>query len=142
MTPRILPLSQKELTSIAAYASNGRSIYTSYSKLTKGPVSFENLDKAFKVWVEDKASTKASNEEIANAFGSLFGELLKAEFGFNWQNIEDQYGTEKALVDEKTGSVIFPINAVWKRIEPEIDTTDFFKPMYEAVKKHIEEQKK
>lgn len=141
MTPRILPLSQKELASIATYATNGRKIYATYYASDKGPISFENLDKAFKAWAESKDSARTSNDDIANGFGSLFGELLKAEFGFSWQNIEDQYGTEKALVDEKTGSVIFPINAVWKRIEPKIDTTDFFKPMYEAIKKHIEEQK-
>lgn len=138
ITPKILGLGAKELTKIAANTAKGREIYASY---IKGPASFENLDKVFKAWAEDKSVVKAENEEIANGLGSLFGELLKTEFGFGWQMIEDQYGCEPALVDEKTGSVVFPINSVWKRIEPKVDTEAFFKPMHDAIKKHLESLK-
>ncbi len=141
MTPRILGLSPKELTKIAANTTKGREIYASYSGMVKGPVNFENLDKVFKAWAEDKSATKAGNEEMANCFGSLFGELLKAEFGFGWQIIEDQFGSEPALVDEVTGSVVYPINSVWKRIEPKLDTTAFFKPMRDAIKQHLDSLK-
>lgn len=141
MTPRILGLGKKDLTQIAASTAKGREIYASYSGLVKGPASFENLDMIFKAWAEDKSVTKADNDEMANGFGCLFGELLKAEFGFGWQIIEDQFGSEPALVDEVTGSVVYPINSVWKRIEPKIDTTAFFKPMRDAIKQHLDSLK-
>ena len=141
MTPRILGLGKNDLTQIAAFTAKGREIYASYSKAAPGPVSFANLDKAFKAWAEDKSATKADNEEAANGFGCLFGELLKAEFGFGWQIIEDQLGTEKAVVDEVTGSVVFPINTVWKRIEPKLDTTPFFQPMHDSIKQHLDSLK-
>ena len=141
MTPRILGLGKNDLTQIAACTAKGREIYAEYAKAASGPVSFANLDKAFKAWADDKSVTKADNEEVANGFGCLFGELLKAEFGFGWQIIEDQYGTEKAVVDEVTGSVVFPINTVWKRIEPKLDTTAFFQPMHDSIKQHLDSLK-
>ena len=138
MQPKFLGLSRKDLSLIALNANKGREIYVSYSDKNSGPTTYDGLDKAFKLWAEDKTLTKINNEEMANAFGCLFGEMLKKEFGFEWQIIEDQLGTEKALVDEKTGSVVYPINSVWKRIEPKLDTEPFFKPMHDAIKQHLE----
>ena len=113
-------------------------LYAAFMKKDSGPVTYEGLDKVFKLWVEDKSVTKVENEEMANAFGCLFGEMLKKDFGFEWQLIEDHLGTEKALIDDKTGSVVYPINTVWKRIEPELSTEPFFKPMHDAIKQHLE----
>ena len=138
MSPKFLVLSRKDLSLIALNANKGREIYASFTKKDSGPATYEGLDKVFKLWAEDKSSTKVENEEMANAFGCLFGEMLKTEFGFDWQLIEDQYGTEKALIDEKTGSVVYPINTVWKRIEPDLITEPFFKPMHDAIKQHLE----
>ena len=138
MSPKILGLSRKDLSIIALNANKGREIYAAFMKKDSGPVTYEGLDKVFKLWVEDKSVTKVENEEMANAFGCLFGEMLKKDFGFEWQLIEDHLGTEKALIDDKTGSVVYPINTVWKRIEPELSTEPFFKPMHDAIKQHLE----
>jgi hypothetical protein len=138
MSPKILGLSRKDLSIIALNANKGREIYAAFMKKDSGPVTYEGLDKVFKLWVEDKSVTKVENEEMANAFGCLFGEMLKKDFGFEWQLIEDHLGTEKALIDEKTGSVVYPINTVWKRIEPDLITEPFFKPMHDAIKQHLE----
>ncbi len=141
MSPKILGLSRKDLSIIALNANKGREIYATFMKKDSGPVTYEGLDNVFKLWVEDKSVTKVENEEMANAFGCLFGEMLKKDFGFEWQLIEDHLGTEKALVDDKTGSVVYPINTVWKRIEPELSTEPFFKPMHDAIKQHIDSLK-
>ncbi len=159
MQPKFLGLNRKDLSLIALNANKGREIYAAFNKKDSGPVTYEGMDKVFKLWAEAKADKKESseamgvlfgiwndgesdskneNEVMANAFGCLFGEMLKTEFGFDWQLIEDQYGTEKALIDEKTGSVVYPINSVWKRIEPELKSEPFFKPMHDAIKKHLE----
>ena len=141
MSPEILSLNSKDISQIGLNANKGRKIYGYYMEKTSSPVTYEGLDKIFKIWAEDKSAKKADNEEIANSFGCLFGEMLKSEFGFEWMSIKDQYGIEKALMDNKTGSIIFPINSVWKRIEPTLDTTDFFKPMHDAIKQHLENNK-
>lgn len=159
MSPKILGLSRKDLSLIALNANKGREIYAAFMKKDSGPVTYEGMDKVFKLWAEAKedqnvtpqamgplfgiwndgeSDEKDENEVMANAFGCLFGEMLKTEFTFEWQLIEDQLGTEKALIDEKTGSVVYPINSVWKRIEPKVDTEPFFKPMHDAIKKHLE----
>ena len=138
MSPEILSLSGKDISQIGLNANKGRKIYAYYTEKESGPITYEGLDKIFKLWAEDESAKKANNEIMANAFGCLFGEMLKSEFGFEWMSIKDQYGIEKALMDNKTGSVVFPINSVWKRIEPELDTTAFFKPMHDAIKQHLE----
>ncbi len=159
MSPKFLGLNRKDLSLIASNANKGREIYTAFTKKDSGPVTYEGLDKVFKLWADKKSDQKETegamgvlfgiltdgdsnekdeNEVMANAFGCLFGEMLKSEFGFEWQIIEDHLGTEKALIDDKTGSVVYPINTVWKRIEPELDTEPFFKPMHDAIKKHLE----
>ncbi len=159
MQPKFLGLNRKDLSFIALNANKGREIYAAFLKNDSGPVTYEGLDKVFKIWADKKADKKETegamgvlfgiwtdgdsndkdeNEVMANAFGCLFGEMLKKEFGFEWQLIEDQYGTEKALIDDKTGSVVYPINSVWKRIEPKLDTEPFFKPMHDAIKQHME----
>lgn len=162
MSPKILSLSRKDLSLIALNANKGREIYAAFLKKDSGPVTYEGLDKVFKLWADKKADKKDTNEAMgvlfgiwtdsepdgkneneimADAFGCLFGEMLKKEFGFQWQLIEDSLGTEKALVDDKTGSVVYPINTVWKRIEPELNTEPFFKPMHDAIKQHLESVK-
>ncbi len=159
MSPKIIGLNRKDLSLIALNANKGREIYAAFMKKDSGPVTYEGLDKVFKLWADKKSDQKETegamgvlfgiwtdgdsndkdeNEVMANAFGCLFGEMLKSEFGFEWQIIEDHLGTEKALIDDKTGSVVYPINTVWKRIEPELDTEPFFKPMHDAIKKHLE----
>ncbi len=159
MSPKILGLSRKDLSLIALNANKGREIYAAFMKKDSEPVTYEGLDKVFKLWAEAKADKKETseamgvlfgifndseseakdeNEVMASAFGCLFGEMLKKEFGFQWQLIEDSLGTEKALIDDKTGSVVYPINSVWKRIEPKLDTEPFFKPMHDAIKQHLE----
>ena len=138
MTPEILSLSSKDISQIGLNANRGRKIYYYYMQKESCPVTYEGLDKIFKIWAEDESPKKADNEGMANAFGCLFGEMLKSEFGFEWMSIKDQYGIEKVLLDNKTGSIVYPINSVWKRIEPTLDTTEFFKPMHDAIKQHLD----
>ena len=54
--------------------------------------------------------------------------------------VDDDFGTEYALVEEITGSIIFPINSVWKRVEPKLNKEDFFVPMWKAIETHIKEE--
>jgi hypothetical protein len=119
--------------------ATGRKILQKFSQTAKPPVSAELLDQAFSAWIKDTSSF--THEEIANGLGCLFGDSLQQSFPFSWKIIDDDYGSEPALVDEATGSVIFPVNAVWKRIEPRLLTEAFFQPMFATIEKHLGEKK-
>lgn len=138
MNPQISDFSEKEKTWLAISIARGREMCLALTGHRHGPVTAENLDRIFQAWAALPEKNRASHEDVANGLGCLFGELLKADFGFVWQMIDDHYGREAAVIDEKTGSVVFPVNTVWKRIEPTLDSKDFFRPMWESVKKHLE----
>jgi hypothetical protein len=78
-----------------------------------------------------------TNQEIAEGLGAVFGELLVQDFSMSWKAIEDEYGREYALIHEETGSVVFPINSIWKRLEPEIVREPVLEPMWNTVNEHL-----
>ncbi|MDD3148700.1 MAG: DUF3806 domain-containing protein [Candidatus Riflebacteria bacterium] len=138
MQPNISDFRENDRTRLAEGLACGRELCLRLQGQHRGPVNPVILDKVFKAWAGQPAGSRAANSELANGLGSLFGEILKNDFGFRWQLIEDEYGAEPALIDDNTGSVVFPVNAVWKRIEPDVDSQAFFQPMYEAIAAHLE----
>ncbi len=141
MQPNISDFNENDRTRLAEGLARGRELCLILEGHHRGPVNSVVLDKVFQAWAAQPAGSRASNEDLANGLGSLFGELLKNDFGFRWQLIEDQYGSEAALVDDNTGSVVFPVNAVWKRIDPEVDCKAFFQPLYDSIASHLEKMK-
>ena len=138
MQPKISGFNETEQANLAKGLAAGRELCLSLSGHHKGPPSADLLDQVFKKWAAHPTNSRMPAADVASGLGSLFGELLRVDFGLISQMIEDQHGTEPALIDENTGSVIFPVNAVWKRIEPELDTAPFFRPMYESIARHLE----
>ncbi|MDN5280564.1 MAG: hypothetical protein PWR01_4529 [Clostridiales bacterium] len=139
MTHQIKDFTDNETKNLAKNIQTGKKIVSQLSKNEK--ITAKNLDEAFSNWARQDNEKEFSGEDIANGLGSLFGELIKTDFSFTWKMIEDDLGTEAALVDDTTGSILFPINSVWKRIEPKILQEPFFEPMWKAIKAHIEKQK-
>lgn len=140
MAHRINDLNQQENEALSNYIEQGREILAGYG-LSKSNYSAKDLDNIFERWAQNHKSEKFKKNQIAEGLGSLFGELLTIDFGFGWKMVEDEHGIELALVDEKTGSIVFPVNSVWKRIDPEVIKQPFFAAMFDAIKKHIESQK-
>lgn len=138
MQPNISDFNERDRTKLAEDLARGRELCLTLAGHQRGPANSAVLDKVFQAWAGQPVDRRASSEDLAHGLGSLFGELLKNDFGFRWQLIEDQYGTEPALVDDNTGSVVFPVNAVWKRIDPEVDRKAFFQPMYDSIASHLE----
>jgi hypothetical protein len=137
MQPKICSFSETDKTILAGNLAVGREICLALTGKQQGQPDATMLDKAFQAWVVQPETARVSHKDLANGLGSLFGEIIKKDFGFVWQMITDQYGPEPALIDENTGSVVFPVNAVWKRIEPEIDSKAFFKAMYDSIAGHL-----
>ncbi|NCB40261.1 MAG: DUF3806 domain-containing protein [Erysipelotrichia bacterium] len=139
MNPKITCFNEKEKTAMAINLAKGRELLKQFAVQPNTTADAKLLDEIFSQWANNKQND-FSREDIANGLGSLFGELLKNDFGCAWQMIEDRYGSEPAVIHELTGSIVFPINAVWKRIEPELDDKPFFLPMWQAFKEHLARQ--
>ncbi len=137
MQPIICGFSKVQQAKLAEDIAHGRELFLALLGHHQGPPTAAQLDRVFQAWAAQPVGQRMADDNLANGLGSLFGELLKSDFGFVWQIIEDKFGAEPALVDEGTGSVVFPINAVWKRIEPEVDPKAFFQPMYDSIAQHL-----
>ena len=132
----ITDFSNDDLAFVILQANEGKKIIKGWYNVSELAAA-NLLDKAFSDLLKSEKRNNYTNEDIANMFGYLFGELLRDNFSFSWKHIEDEYGKEPALVETQSGSVIFPVNAVWKRLEPEIILDPFFGIIYESFKKHI-----
>lgn len=132
----ITDFSSDDLSFAVSQANEGKNIIEGWGNVS-GLSAANLLDNAFIALVKSEKYKRYSNEDVANRFGYLFGELLRDNFSFSWKYVEDEYGREPALIEDKSGSIIFPINAVWKRLEPELILEPFFGNIYESLKKHI-----
>ena len=49
--------------------------------------------------------------------GVTFGDALIQDIGFNWVEIEDEYGIDPAIKYKDTSLILFPLTMISKRIE-------------------------
>ena len=138
MNPSIYSLTDKNKQFISKNLNKAKEICNSY--LNTDRLTIAQFDELFLKWSQNKGDF--TSEDIANGLGVLFGEKLVKEFSFSWKLITDEHGTEYALVEDNIGSIIFPINSVWKRIEPKLATDKFFEPMWKAIQDYMEKEQK
>lgn len=137
MSHQIKELNEKERTWLSLSLATGRKIMQQLTNTPKPEVTTQALDQTFLLWAKNTSSF--THEEIASGLGCLFGELLRQSFPFSWKIVDDTYGSEAALIDEATGSIVFPVNTVWKRIEPELQAEPIFAPMWQAITDHLKQ---
>ncbi len=135
MNHKISEFNELDQTWLAKSQATGRRITQHFTQQNRPEITPQLLDQAFQKWAASPGPF--SSEEIANGLGSLFAEFLRTRFPFTWKTVEDDFGCEPALIDESTGSIVFPVNAVFKRIEPEMQQEAFFKPMADAIASHL-----
>lgn len=141
MQTQIHPFSNADRQWLARSLERGRTICTHYS--AESGLDAAALDRVFVLWAGSSSQTSEfTADDIASGLGSLFGELLQRSFSFNWVQVEDEYGREPALLEERTGSIVMPVNAVYKRIEPELQKQPFFEPMWQMIAAHLEKSHK
>jgi hypothetical protein len=140
MKHQILDFGRQDSQKLAQNIQLGQKIAQHYAK-TSDKLQAHHLDTIFANWAAQPAEKSFSPQQVAEGLGSMFGEILKSNFSFMWKIIEDDHGREAALVDDLTGSIVFPVNSVYKRVEPEIINTPFFKEMYAAIEQHLKSQK-
>lgn len=95
-------------------------------------VTPNSLDVAFRKWKSDKTRDRAPDNVVATGLGVLFGNYIVKRKDCRWVVVTDKFGTELAL-RAPNGSEVYPINAVWKRIDPENEDVNFFEPIWTSV---------
>ncbi len=135
MNPSILELTKKDKETLTGLISSGVKLVNNYISPNPEKIQPSTLDEVFLAFLKDQR--QFANEDVANGLGAIFGDMLEQELAMVWRTIEDEYGREYALIHEETGSVVFPINSVWKRLEPEMVSETIFEPMWNTVKEHL-----
>ena len=110
----------------------GIKICEHYLKQDVSEISLTQLDEIFQTWKKDPSENRPSEQGIASGLGCLFGEYVVSKDNAKWIVVSDSYGTELS-VKTVVGTNIYPINAVWKRIEPENQDLSFFEPIYSTL---------
>jgi hypothetical protein len=89
------------------------------------------LDRVFNAWKDDQTTDKPPDQEIAQGLGCAFGDFLVRNHGVRWVVVTDSFGTELTVLS-KTGWQTYPINSVWKRIDPANLDLAIFEPIYQV----------
>jgi len=123
-------LNATDLAWLARANDAGLKVLASYARTSE--VTPKNLDTAFSNWKSDGTSQKPANKDVAQGLGVLFGSLIVKRKKAEWAVVTDSYGTEIA-VRSAAGGEVFPVNAVWKRVDPKNLDVTFFEPIWTLV---------
>lgn len=78
-------------------------------------------------WVEPNETVKLQ------CLGVAFGDALAQDLGLRWVTVEDEEGTDPALICEAENITVFPLTSISKRIERG-ETVDVYNLFGEACK--------
>ncbi len=123
-------LNAADIAWLASANDVGLKVMASYAHTSE--VTARNLDTAFANWKSDRGSQRAAAKQVAEGLGTLFGNLVIKQKRADWAVVTDSYGTDMA-VRSATGGELFPISAVWKRVDPKNGDIKFFEPIWTLV---------
>lgn len=123
-------LNATDLAWLAQANDVGLKVLASYVRTSE--VTPKNLDTAFANWKGDGTSQRAPAKDVAQGLGVLFGNLVVRRKKAEWAVVTDSYGTEIA-VRSAAGGELFPVNTVWKRVDPKNLDMKFFEPIWTLV---------
>ena len=125
-------IDQEDRNWIEQSIQTGVNICEKYLKQEISEITLEQLDQIFLLWKTDSSTTKPNDQEVASGLGCLFGEYVVSQNKGKWIVVTDSYGTDLSI-ETFRGIQIYPINAVWKRIDPENLDMSFFEPIYSTL---------
>lgn len=108
----------------------GRELLAFYAKTTEPTPA--NLDAAFRAWKADRSADRAPDHIVAGGLGVLFGDYVVAQRGSRWMLVSDSQRKDLAVVSP-AGLEIYPVAAVWKRIDPDSEDISFFEPIWKLL---------
>lgn len=129
----IREISEQDQVWLEQARSNGLKVLKRYENTTE--INPSSLDRAFQKWKQDTSVGRSSNEAVAQGLGVLFGDFVILKQGSRWAVVTDSFGTDLAVVSSRN-TQIYPINAVWKRIDPSNEDMAFFEPIWSGVLEH------
>src|SRR5256885_11936526 len=113
--PKVEPLSQAELAWRDNQLAVAALIAERYTEANETPPSLDRLDACVTGWLADDDSRVDVNR-LVNAVGVAFGVHLANHAALDWVIATDEQGSDLALHGEPGNIILFPANAVAKRI--------------------------
>lgn len=136
--PRLSALTTDEVTWRDQQLQLGSFLVDHYIGETESPPTIEQLDRCVTAWAVDGQS-RINVNTLVNGVGISFGEQLARAAQLEWVIATDAHGSDLALHGEPGDILIFPANAVGKRIaEREIG---FVVELYSAFLNRIERRR-
>jgi hypothetical protein len=100
--------------------------------------SLMDLDQCIRAWLADDEARPDINAFV-NAVGVAFGAHVARDAGLIWVIATDEHGSDLALHGEPGNIVIYPANAVAKRIST--GTTNFVVELHRSMVSGLEERR-
>jgi hypothetical protein len=136
--PKVEPLSEGEVGWRDAQLAAAALIAERYTETTEAIPSLERLDACIAAWLADDASRVDVNT-LVNAVGVAFGCHLASKAALDWVIATDEQGSDLALHGEPGNIILFPANAVAKRVAA--GEIDFIVSLHNAMVGVVEQRR-
>ena len=135
-TIQIREISDDDREWIGVSLALAQRISAHYGMAEDNAVEPHQLDVLFQKWKADTSPGKPTDQEVATGLGCALGQYLTDRVYGRWIVATDSFGTMIAVQSTSTGWLLFPIDAVWKRIDPHNGESSFFEPIASAFTEH------
>jgi hypothetical protein len=136
--PSIEPLNENEIHWRNSSLDAAAIFAERYAGSRDKPPSLMDLDQCVRAWLADDEARPDINAFV-NAVGVAFGAHVARDAGLTWVIATDEHGSDLALHGEHGNVVIYPANAVAKRIST--GTTDFLVELHRSMVSGVEERR-
>jgi hypothetical protein len=135
---RIEDLNDAEREWLASCINGARELVAAYSPAdVSRPIDAGVLDRTYAAWLATGETDTDRINQVINAIGFAFGQLLADAVGFRWVVAADQYGCEMALLalPGRGDVLVYPSNMVAKRWQSR--ETMFLAPLFGVITQQV-----
>jgi hypothetical protein len=128
-------MNQSEMDWIDELLSKSQMWVSSMIGPTSSIASPLQLDEALEAWASKPDSEKSNINEVINMVGAALGTHLCQRCELRWVVASDEEGTEAAVFRETNEVLLYPMNAIAKRIVE--GSTRFVEQFIETTETHL-----
>jgi hypothetical protein len=135
---RIEDLNDAERDWLASCIDGARQLIAAYSPAdVSRPLDADVLDRTYAAWLATGETDPDRVNQVINAVGFAFGQLLVDAAGFRWVVATDPYGCEMALLalPGRGDVLVYPSNMVAKRWQSR--ETGFLLPLFGVITQQV-----
>jgi hypothetical protein len=135
---RIEDLNDAEREWLASCINGVRQLITAYSPADAArPLDAGVLDRTYAAWLATGEADTDRINQVINAIGFAFGQVLVDAAGFRWVVATDQHGCEMALLalPGRGDVLVYPSNMVAKRWQSR--ETGFLAPLFGVITQQV-----